>query len=81
MTSTLHDPHYFPELVTYLIEPIDGAKYGGGNHGGTTEPDNGATPMETTARHKKARMSFHGLRRTYRTRFHGLRWREVPQPR
>ena len=51
VTSSRHDPHYFPDLVTYLTEPIVGAKYGGGIHGGTAEPDNGATPTETTARH------------------------------
>ena len=44
-------PHYVPDLVTYFTEPIVGAKYGGGIHGGTAEPDNGATPTETTARH------------------------------
>ena len=51
VTSSRHDPHYFPDLVTYLTEPIDGAKYGGGIHGGTAEPDNGATPVEATAKH------------------------------
>ena len=43
VTSSRHDPHYFPDLVTYLTEPIDGAKYGGGIHGGTAELDNGGT--------------------------------------
>ena len=56
MTSSRHDPHYLPDLVTYsyLTEPIDGAKYGGSIHGGTAEPDNGTTLVETTAKHYKA---------------------------
>ena len=62
VTSSRHDPHYLPDLLTYLTEPIVGAKHGGGIHGGTTEPDNGATPVEATAKHKKARTSFQGLR-------------------
>ena len=62
MASTHHDPHYLPDLLTYLTEPIVRAKHGGGIHGGMAEPDNGATPMETMAKHYKARMSFHGLR-------------------
>ena len=51
MTSSRHDPHYVLDLVTYLTEPIVGAKYGGGIHGGTAELDNGATPVEATAKH------------------------------
>ena len=51
MTSSQHDPHYVPDLVTYFTEPIVGAKYGGGIHGGTVEPDNGATLVEATAKH------------------------------
>ena len=64
MASTHHDPHYLPDLLTYLTEPIVGAKHGGGIHGGTAEPDNGATPAETMTKHYKAWTSFHRLRRT-----------------
>ena len=64
VASSQHNPHYLPDLLTYLTEPIVGAKHGAGIHGGTAEPDNGATPVETTAKQYKAWMSFHGLRRT-----------------
>ena len=49
MASTHHNPHDLPDLLTYLTEPIIGAKHGGGIHGGTAEPDNGATPAIVTA--------------------------------
>ena len=68
MTSTLHDPHYFPELVTYLTEPIDGAKYGGGVHGGTAELDNGGTPVGATVARSNATPSITELRRSYLAR-------------
>ena len=51
VASSRHDPYYLPDLLTYLTEPIVGAKHGGGIHGGTVEPDNGATPVEATAKH------------------------------
>ena len=54
MASTHHDPHDLSDLLTYLTEPIVGAKHGGGIHGGTAEPDNGTTLVETTAKHYKA---------------------------
>ena len=44
-------PHYVPVLVTYFTEPIVGARYGGGIHGGMAEPDNGATPVEAMVKH------------------------------
>ena len=68
MTSTLHDPHYFLELVTYLTEPIDGAKYGGGVHGGTAELDNGSTPVGATVARSNAMPSITELRRSYLAR-------------
>ena len=65
VTSSRHDPHYFPDLVTYLTEPIDGAKYGGGIHGGTAELDNGGTPMGATVARTNATPSITELRRSY----------------
>ena len=49
-------------LLSHLVGPIDGAKYGGDVHGGTVGLDHGGTPVEATVRHKEARTSFPGLR-------------------
>ena len=49
VTSTRHDPHDLLDLLTYLVEPLVGATHAGGTHGGTAEPDNGATPAVATA--------------------------------
>ena len=71
----------FVHTMLYLVGLLVGASNGGGGHGGAEARDDGVTPVEATARHKKARTRSPGLRRTYRARLHGLRWREVPQPR
>jgi len=68
VTSSRHDPHYFPDLVTYLTEPIDGAKYGGGIHGGTAELDNGGTPVGATVARSNATPSITELWRSYLAR-------------
>ena len=39
------------------------AKGDGVGHGGTAERDDGATPVEATAKQAQALMSFYGLRR------------------
>ena len=60
--SSRHDPHYLPDLLTYLTEPIVEAKHGGGSHGGTTELDGGATPVVTTETQITTRRSIYELR-------------------
>ena len=64
MTSSRHDPHYVLDLVTYLTEPIVGAKYGGGIHGGTAELDNGGTLVGATVARSNATSSITELRRS-----------------
>ena len=64
MTSTWHDPHDLPDLLTYLTEPIVGAKHGGGNHGGTAERNDGVTHelprAQANLAHKVARPMVEG---------------------
>ena len=81
MTSSLDVLLDIAHTRIYLVGLLVGASNGGGGHGGAEARDDGVTPVEATARHKKARTRSPGLRRTYRARLHGLRWREVPQPR
>ena len=68
MTSTLHDPRDLAHLLSHLAEPIDGAKYGGGVHGGTAELDNGGTPVGATVARSNATPSITELRRSYLAR-------------
>ena len=68
-------------LMSRLAGPIVDASDDGGGNGGAARRDHGGTPVEATTKHKRAQTSFPGLRQTYRARLHGLRWREVPQPR
>ena len=65
----------------YLPDPNIDSSDDGGGHGGSVTLDDGATPVMTLVARPKARTSTSVLWQTYRTRFHGLWWREVPQPR
>ena len=62
----------------YLPDPNIDSSDDGGGHGGSVTLDDGATLVMTSVARPKARTSTSVLRRTYRARFHGLRWREVP---
>ena len=81
VTSSRRDLLDLAHLMSHLAGPIVDASDDGGGNGGAARRDHGGTPVEATAKHKRAQTSFPGLRRTYRARLHGLRWREVPQPR
>ena len=78
VTSSRRDLLDLAHLMSHLAGPIVDSSDDGGGHGGTAGLDHGGTPVEATVKHKSARTSFLGLRRTYRARLHGLRWREVP---
>ena len=80
VTSSRRDLLDLAHLMSHLAGPIVDASDDGGGNGGAARRDHGGTPVEATAKHKRARTSFPRLRRTYRARLHGLRWREVPQP-
>ena len=62
----------------YLPDPNIDSSDDGGGHGGSVTLDDGATPVMTSVARPKARTSTSVLRRTYRARFHGLRWRRCP---
>jgi len=50
MTSTLHDTRDLAHRLRYLVGPLAGANYDGGDHGGSEEQDDGATPVEATVK-------------------------------
>ena len=49
--SSRRDLRDLAHLLNHLAGPIVDAMHGGGIHGGTAEPNNGAMPTETTAKH------------------------------
>ena len=51
VTSSPSDLLDLAHLSHHLAGPIVDAKHGGSIHGGTAEPDNGATPVEATTKH------------------------------
>ena len=64
MTSSLCDLLDLANLLSHLAGPIADSRDDGGGNGGAAGLDHGGTPVEATAKQKRARMSIPGLRRT-----------------
>ena len=62
--SSRRDLRDLAHLLSHLAGPIIDGKDDGGGNGGAAGLVHGGTPVEATARHKGARTSFPGLRRT-----------------
>ena len=62
VTSSLHDLRDLAKLLSHLAGLIVDSKADGGGHGGAAGLDHGGTPVEATAKRKRARMSIPGLR-------------------
>ena len=64
VTSSRRDLLDLAHLMSHLAGPIVDASDDGGGNGGAARRDHGGTPVEATAKHKRAQTSFPGLRRT-----------------
>ena len=62
--SSRRDLRDLAHLLSHLAGPIVDASDDGGGNGGAARRDHGGTPVEATAKDKRVRTSFLGLRRT-----------------
>ena len=62
VTSSRRDLLDLAHLLSHLAGPIVDSSDDGGSNGGAARLDYGGTPIEATAKHKRARTSFPGLR-------------------
>ena len=76
VTSSLHDLRDLAHRLSYSVGPLVGASDYDGDHGRVVVRDDGATPVEATAKQAQALTSFYGLSRTSAQEIaaRGVRW-------
>ena len=80
VTSSPSDLRDLAHWVSYSVEPLVGAMYSGGAHGGAVALDDGATPVGATAARSNATPSITELRRSYLAPYYGLGWTVATWP-